>query len=199
MILFQAQIQEHQDLAQHYRELAANREALAAGLLAVQQQADSDLSSLKLLVDKCKEVAPGAIASLKTAVLNLFSEGDGGDDGGNQPIEPTPEPDDEPELLCLNGETGEALTTANLDAEYSTHPHKAELNGQAYEWSSPFASHLACLLWEDAPLTGQTCEWASLFASPFACPIEPMPQPQKSTTEMVHTSAKSSLTPQPPQ
>ena len=62
MILFQAQIEEHQKLAEHYRDLAAKREALAAGLLAFQQQADSDLSSLRLLVDKCKEVAPNAIA-----------------------------------------------------------------------------------------------------------------------------------------
>jgi hypothetical protein len=76
MILFQVQIEEHQKLAEHYRELAAKREALAAGLLTVQQQADSDLSSLKQLVDKCKEVAPSAIATLKTAVLSLFSDGD---------------------------------------------------------------------------------------------------------------------------
>jgi hypothetical protein len=110
MILFQSQIEEHQQLAEHYRELAAKREALAAGLLTVQQQADSDLSSLKQLVGKCKEVAPSAIATLKTAVLNLFSDGDGGNDGGNQPTEPTPNPDDdEPELICLNGETGDYL------------------------------------------------------------------------------------------
>jgi hypothetical protein len=37
---------------------------------------------------------------------------------------------------------------------------------------------------------GQACEWASPFASPFACPIEPIPQPQKSSTEMIHTSAR---------
>ncbi len=63
MILFQNQIEEHQKLAEHYRELAAQREALAAELVSFQQQAGSDLSSLRLLVDKCKEVAPGAIAS----------------------------------------------------------------------------------------------------------------------------------------
>src|SRR5919202_599931 len=94
MILFQAQIEEHQRLADHYRELAAKREAFAAGLLAVQEQADSDLSSLKLLLSKCKEVAPGAIASLKTAVLGLFDSGDGGnDDGGNPTPDPTPDTD----------------------------------------------------------------------------------------------------------
>jgi hypothetical protein len=95
MILFQAQIEEHQKLAEHYRELAAKREALAAGLLAFQQQADSDLSSLRLLVDKCKEVAPNAIASLKSAVLTLFDNGDDGNDGGNQPTDPTPDLDNE--------------------------------------------------------------------------------------------------------
>jgi len=68
MILFQTEIEEHRKLADHYRELAAKREALAAGLLTVQQQADSDLSSLKLLLSKCKEVAPSAIASLKSAL-----------------------------------------------------------------------------------------------------------------------------------
>jgi hypothetical protein len=104
MILFQSQIAEHQQLAEHYRELAAKREALVAGLTAVQQQADSDLTSLKLLVDKCKELAPSTIASLKNAVLNLFDSGDDGNDGRNQPTDPTPQPDDdEPELLCLNG------------------------------------------------------------------------------------------------
>ncbi len=158
MILFQSQIAEHQQLAEHYRELAAKREALVAGLTAVQQQADSDLTSLKLLVDKCKELAPSTIASLKNAVLNLFDSGDDGNDGRNQPTDPTHQPDDdEPELLCLNGETGDCLTTADIAAD---HPHKAELNGQAYEWSSPFASPLVCLL-EDAPLLGQRCQLTS--------------------------------------
>jgi hypothetical protein len=90
MILFEAQIAEHQQLAEHYRELAAKREALAHTLLVVQQQVDSDLSSLKLLVDKCKEVAPGAIASLKSAILELFGTDDG-NDGGNKPTEPAPD------------------------------------------------------------------------------------------------------------
>ncbi len=154
MILFQAQIEEHQTLAEHYRELAAKREALAAGLLAVQQQADSDLWSLRQLVDKCSLVAPGAIAQLKSAVLELFiGEDNNGSEGGNHPTDPTPDPDgdesqaaidseqldeegltesvtcdegqveiaseqvdeEEPELLCLNGFTGDCLTSADLD------------------------------------------------------------------------------------
>jgi hypothetical protein len=124
MILFQEQIQEHQELASHYRELASQREALAAGLLAVQRQADSDLSSLKLLVDKCKEVAPSAITSLKTAVLTLFSDDDGTGDNGNQPNDPAPDtdpspecdPDDDFDIIALNGETGDCQTTDDLEA-----------------------------------------------------------------------------------
>lgn len=127
MILFQAQIQEHQELASHYRELASQREALAAGLLAIQQQADSDLSSLKVLLSKCKEVAPSAIASLKSAVLTLFTDDDNGtgdDNGGNQPNDPAPDtdqnpgcdPDDDFDIIALNGETGDCLTTDDLEA-----------------------------------------------------------------------------------
>ena len=125
MILFQTQIEEHRKLADHYRELAAKREALAAGLLAVQQQADSDLSSLKLLLSKCKEVAPSAMASLKTAVLGLFTDDDGGNnDGAHQPNDPTPDSDPNPEcdpevddfdIIALNGETGDCLTTDDLE------------------------------------------------------------------------------------
>lgn len=204
MILFQEQIEEHQKLAEHYRELAAQREALAAGLVTVQQQADTDLSSLKLLVDKCKEVSPNAIASLKSAVLNLFSDGDNGGDGG-QPTKPTPGPDDdegqaaigteqlveegltessacemeESELLCLNGLTGECLTTVNDEELPTDNPVGDEwvlssstaLTGQTcdinpalyWEITPPdgscweFASPYACLLWEDAPMLEQYC------------------------------------------
>jgi hypothetical protein len=62
----------------------------------------------------------------------------------------------------LNGETGDCLTTADLD----------------YEWASPFATPLACQLWEDAPLLGQ------------ACTVEfPQPEPEQTTyTEFVKVS-----------
>ncbi|MBD2033919.1 hypothetical protein H6F76_02475 [Leptolyngbya sp. FACHB-321] len=115
MILFQHQIEEHQKLAEHYRDLAAKREALAAGLLTIQQQADNDLSSLKGLVDKCTEVSPDAIASLKSAVLNLFSGGD--DDDGNQSIDPTPNtgPDEGEEPEEITGILGAGV--AAFDAQ----------------------------------------------------------------------------------
>jgi hypothetical protein len=88
MILFQAQIEEHRNLLTITENWQLREKPLAAGLLAVQQQADSDLSSLKLLLSKCKEVAPSAITSLKSAVLTLFSDGDDGNDGDNQPTTP---------------------------------------------------------------------------------------------------------------
>lgn len=115
MILFQSKIAEHQQLAEHYRELAAKREALAQSFIEVQSQAQTDLGSLKALLEKCSSLGVSdAIASLKNAVLSLFGTDDG-NDGGNQPT-PTPDDDpDEPELLCLNGETGDCLTTADLD------------------------------------------------------------------------------------
>ena len=75
----------------------------------------STLEGLADVVSKIQCSAPAAIASLKAAVLTLFDDGDDGSGGGNQPHSPTPEPDDsEPELLCINGETGDYLTTDDL-------------------------------------------------------------------------------------
>ena len=111
-------------------------------LIELDALTDHTLEGLADVVSKIQCNAPDAIAQLKSAVLTLFDSGDDGNDGGNQPTDPTPDTDpDEPELLCLNGETGDCLTTADLD----------------YEWASPFATPLACQLWEDAPLLGQAC------------------------------------------
>jgi hypothetical protein len=91
MILFQSEIAEHQQLAEHYRELAAKREALAQSFIEVQSQAQTDLGSLKTLVEKCSGLGGNnAIASLKSAVLELFGTDDGNDGGGNQPTDPAP-------------------------------------------------------------------------------------------------------------
>jgi hypothetical protein len=93
-------------------------------LIELDALTDHTLEGLADVVSKIQCSAPDAIASLKTAVLTLFDDGDDGSDGrsasaqssrGNQPHEPTPEPDDsEFELLCLNGETGDCLTTDDL-------------------------------------------------------------------------------------
>ena len=82
MLLFQDQIEEHSQLANHYRELAAKRESLARSFLEIQSQAPGDLNLLKVLLEKCfSECGDEAIASLKDAVFALFSN-EGGD-GGN--------------------------------------------------------------------------------------------------------------------
>jgi hypothetical protein len=78
-------------------------------------ETNAAIEMVALLKTKIEAVSCDAIASLKTAVLTLFDDGDDGSDGGNQPHSPTPDPDDsEFELLCLNGETGDCLTTDDL-------------------------------------------------------------------------------------
>jgi hypothetical protein len=115
MLLFQSQIEEHQKLAEHYRELAAKREAKAAELIAIEQQV---MGAIQTLNEIKQNLDADAIATLQSAVMGLF--GTAGNDGGNQPTLATPDSDptglnhDEPELLCLNGETGEAVTTEDL-------------------------------------------------------------------------------------
>jgi hypothetical protein len=81
-------------------------------LIELDALTDHTLEGLADVVSKIQCKAPDAIASLKSAVLGLF--GNDGNDGGNQPTDPMPDTDpDEPELLCLNGETGDCLTTAD--------------------------------------------------------------------------------------
>jgi hypothetical protein len=151
----------------------------------LQTQADECLKGLSRVVNHAKE-SGSAIASLKSAVLTLFDSGDNGNDGGNQPTAPTPQPDDdEPELLCLNGETGDCLTTADIDEEEipADNPvgdqwilsSSAPLNGKTcaidpdFYWESTppdgseweLASPIACLLWEDAQRLGQHCKLTS--------------------------------------
>jgi hypothetical protein len=200
-------------------------------LIELDALTDHTLEGLADVVSKIQCSAPDAIASLKSAVLELFGTDDG-NDGGNQPTDPMPDTDpDEPELLCLNGETGDCLTSADLDDDADLHPpltytqaiknrcsacwgyevkSKADIKagfinrtnlsfmgavnlertgrefyetvegylnklyyngqscqiedcpdssrrGQSYEWASPLATPIACLLWEDAPLLGQAC------------------------------------------
>jgi hypothetical protein len=102
-------------------------------LLELDTLTDNTLGQLGDVVSKIGHYAPEAIASLKSAVLGLF--GNDGNDGGNQPTDPMPDTDpDEPELLCLNGETGDCLTTADLDDEGEanqplTYTHTILLNG----------------------------------------------------------------------
>jgi len=90
-------------------EAAAQRQTQ---LIELDALTDHTLEELADVVSKVGHCAPDAIASLKSAVLNLFGT-DGENDDGNQPTDPTPDPD-EPELFCLNGITGDCLTTDEL-------------------------------------------------------------------------------------
>lgn len=69
-------------------------------LIDLQAVAESALDSLSTAVSKIEASEPDAIASLKSAVLTLF---DNGNDGGDQ-REPSPDPDDNPD-------SGEAMLT----------------------------------------------------------------------------------------
>jgi preprotein translocase subunit YajC len=144
----------------------------------LQQQTEGYLVGLAKLKDQVAEtVGGGAIASLKSAVLTLFDAGDSGNDGGNQPIEPTPDDgpapgadDDEPSFM-----DEDSLEYPTLEGQFCDIGHDidwywercAKPEGQAWEFASP----ICCLLWEDAPLKSQSCEWASPFSSPFASPL----------------------------
>jgi hypothetical protein len=91
----------------------------------LQQQTEGYLVGLAKLKDQIAEtVGGGALASLKSAVLNLFDPGDHGEFGGNEPTTPTPDDspapeadqeDDDFDIIALNGETGDCLTTDDLD------------------------------------------------------------------------------------
>lgn len=210
-------------------EVARQKQAQLSELDAL---TDSSLTQLRDIVSKIGHYAPDAIASLKTAVLTLFDSGG----GGSQPIDPTPDDDPTPgadpegddfDIIALNGETGDCLTTDDLDdiddaptgtvkltyvqaiknrcsacwgyevtskgdiksgfinradlgfmeavnlersgkefyETIESYLNKLYYTGQSCDWASPFASHLACLLWEDAPLSGQSCTWASPLCS----------------------------------
>lgn len=113
------------ELSQLEMMLIAKRQQLGF-FQNLQIQADECLERLSRVVNHAKEnTASGAIASLKTAVLSLFTDGDGGnDDGLNQPTNPTPGVDDlEPELIAFNGETGDyLLSDGSTSVEDETPP-----------------------------------------------------------------------------
>jgi hypothetical protein len=167
-------------------------------------------------VSKIGHYAPEAIAQLKSAVLTLFDSGDDGNDGGNQPTDPTPDTDpDEPELLCLNGETGDYLTTADLDDDTKNPEtlsrgsrfwfgapsnrgtvlesrvygeYKVQIDGAVGEVT--LERHRLHYFLES--LAGQTCDIDKAPLMGQACTVEfPQPEPEKTTyTEFVKVSAR---------
>jgi hypothetical protein len=139
----------------------------------LQQQTEGYLEGLAKLKQQISEaVGTNALASLKSAVLGLFGTDDDGTDGGNQPSDPSPQP-----IEPLSGQT------CQIDKELEFYwQRKALPEGQAWEFATP----IACLLWEDAPLLGQAYQLCSLLEDKPA----DIPQSTPSSTELVHTSAR---------
>ncbi len=274
-MIFQSELTSLQsELSQLEMMLTAKRQELGF-FQNLQTQTDECLEKLSRVVNHAREnTASGAIASLKTAVLTLFADGDGGnDDGGNQPTDPTPDTDPTPFretkeattdtpfapgsiIADANGSFGIVVGRNNLgmrvdwlglgtcpnpasgkgcwydwekdeqaiaNLQKSTHDRvklltteellqflswdKEQLDdhwdgewfevgigcsirwggatinrwivaiAESCEWTSPFASHLACQIWEDAPLLGQCCS------------VSFEQNDNKHTTEMVYLSA----------
>ena len=181
-------------------------------LVQIDRQTGDALALIKVCLEDLGKAAPDAIASLKSAVLGLF--GDDGNDGGNQPTDPMPDTDpDEPELLCLNGETGDYLTTADLDDD--TKNPETLSRGSRFWFGAPdntgtvleslgdgdykvqidravgevtLERHRLHYLIE--ALTGQTCDIDKAPLTGQACTVEfPQPEPEQATyTEFVGVS-----------
>lgn len=173
-------------------------------LIELDALTDHTLEGLADVVSKIQCSAPDAIASLKSAVLKLFGTDDG-NDGGNQPIDPMPDTDpDEPELLCLNGETGDCLTTADLDDD--TKNPESLSRGSRFWFGAPSNTGTVLevvggeyrvqidgavgevmlerhrLHYFMEPLTGQTCDIDKAPMLGQACTVEfPQPEPQQTT------------------
>lgn len=119
-------------IAQMQAQIACYRERIVS-LGKAESMADSAIAALQTAVAEISILSPEAIAALKAAVLDLFgNNGTPGDGDGDQPIEPTPEPE--------------------LDGQYSEYdPDKywrqTEPDGSTWELASP----IACLL-EDKPV-----------------------------------------------
>ena len=139
-------------------QIAAHTERISL-LNETELLAGGSLEALRCAIEKVSSLAPDAIASLKSAVLDLF-RGDSSDD--NQPINPAPQRSDD-------GGVSSAIS-----------PQPETLTGQSSEWASPWASPLAsslastlaCQL-EDAPsaaLTGQAVDLACVVSD---APKEP--------------------------
>jgi hypothetical protein len=161
-------------------------------------QTGDALGLIKVCLEDLGKVAPDAIASLRSAVIKLF---DSNDDGGTDPTpdnDPTPGLEvEEVELLCLNGETGDYLTTIDLQEDKPlTYPQTIKARASScfgYQIESKNDLKHAFInrcsispmegVWLDQQgkdfykhcenlldkyfYTGQACEWAS----PFACPV----------------------------
>jgi hypothetical protein len=230
-----------QELEAYERLLSAKR-AQRAIYAELQGKCNGYLIGLGELVKQVQGVGEGASHALKTEIDKLFGTDGTGDDGGNQPTDPTPDTDptpgaddEEPELMSFNGETGDyLLSNGSTSVEDGEKPltyiqaiknrcsacwgyevtSKADIKAgfvnrtnlnfmeavnlersgrEFYETVEAYLDKLyyngqTCQL-EDCPesrLVGQSCD----LATPFTCLINPQPCPLPSSTEMIHTSAR---------
>jgi hypothetical protein len=147
-------------------ESARQKQAQLAELDAL---TDSSLTQLKTVVSKIEHYDKSAIASLKSAVLTLFDAGDSGNDGGNQPIEPSPDDDPAPKADQEDDEPSfideDSLEYPTLEGQSCDIGHDldwywercAKLEGHAWQ----FASFLEL----DKPLVAGSRFWFGAVSS----------------------------------
>lgn len=137
--LFQPEISTIESQIAQLQAQIAQRQDRIVHLNEAKTTADTAIAFLESALEKISVLSPTAIASLKSAVLSLFEKGDNppsNDDGGDQPINPTPNSD-----LCGQ------CSPYDPDKYWRI----AEPDGSAWE----LASELCCLLC-DAPVTGKS-------------------------------------------
>lgn len=142
--------------------LDAQLAALQAQIAAVQEQRTAITKAESVATGIVQAVAAGieefqqisgigadAIARLKSAVLDIFQGDNNPDDGGNFPLEPAPQPNDD----------GGSEVVVELEQDSSTVD------------TQPADQEQVAIAVNPEPLTGQSCEWASPWASPLASPL----------------------------
>jgi hypothetical protein len=104
-------------------------------LIHLEAVADSAIDTLQETISKIQFAVPDAIASLKSAVMGLFPSD--GNDGGNQPDEPTPDPDEPDTALIVVG----IATNGAVEADFAV--------------DNPMESHH--VITSNAKLDGRSC------------------------------------------
>ncbi|MBD2006996.1 MULTISPECIES: hypothetical protein [Cyanophyceae] len=92
-MLFQNDIQNLQSEIANFEAIIAARQSRIDQLNQAETVADGAIQSLQDAVAKVSELAPDAIALLKSAVMGLFSSDEGGNNNPSPEPEPTPDDD----------------------------------------------------------------------------------------------------------
>ena len=97
-------------------QLAAHTEYITL-LNETEQFTGGTLEALKGAIAKVTALAPDATKRLKSAVLSLFQGGDDSNDGGNQPLNPEPEPSNDGGLeVAINPTVVEEIGAIAVDS-----------------------------------------------------------------------------------